>query len=79
MPETRLPLLSLLDPSNRMTDEQLQQNIQLGYERFRILIIGDANVGKKTIMQKVYKAGGFEPAVRDEMENQVCDMLSARC
>jgi hypothetical protein len=51
-----------------MTDEELQKILQLGYERFRVLVIGDAGVGKKTIIQKVHEAAIFRP---DGMGNKI--------
>ena len=72
MPNPHLPEPSPPGPPSLLTDEELKKNSQLGDERFRVLVIGDAGVGKKTIIQKVHKAAIFRP---DGMGNKVCIMF----
>lgn len=54
-----------------MSSQKLSKDFKLGCERFRVLIIGDPNTGKTTILKKVHKAGG-KPTARDAIGNQVC-------
>ena len=45
-------------------------------ERFRVLIIGNANAGKTTILEKVCNAEGLDPVFLDAAENKVRSDLS---
>ena len=49
-------------------------NIPQETERFRILIIGNANAGKTTILEKVCHARGLEPEFLDAGGKKVPDM-----
>ncbi|KAF8511734.1 GTP-binding protein [Hysterangium stoloniferum] len=44
-----------------MSQEQLENSNNFQVERFRILVIGNANAGKTTILEKVCHAQGREP------------------
>ncbi|KAF8522583.1 GTP-binding protein [Hysterangium stoloniferum] len=44
-----------------MSQEQLENSNNLHVERFRILVIGNANAGKTTILEKVCHAWGRQP------------------
>ncbi|KAN0109800.1 hypothetical protein V8E52_008906 [Russula decolorans] len=44
-----------------MPQEQLANSNDLHLERFRILVVGNANAGKTTILKKVCHAKGREP------------------
>jgi GTP-binding protein EngB required for normal cell division len=45
-------------------------------ERFRVLIIGNANAGKTTILEKVCNAKGRDPIFLDAAGNKVRSVLS---
>jgi GTPase SAR1 family protein len=79
MSETRLPQTcpAAIDPLLFMTPRQLKDSIQRAREeRFRILIIGNANAGKTTILQKVTNTHSRQPVVLDREGNQVSSTFS---
>jgi GTP-binding protein EngB required for normal cell division len=53
-------------PELHMTPEELTKNIREGVHHFRILIIGNANAGKTTILEKVCNARGQKPIIRGQ-------------
>jgi len=54
-----------------MSQEQLPNPNNLDIERFRILIIGNANAGKTTILEKVCHANGRKPVYLDDKGNEI--------
>jgi GTP-binding protein EngB required for normal cell division len=56
-----------------MSQEQLANPSNLAIERFRILIIGNANAGKTTILEKVCHAKGRKPVYLDDKGNEIAD------
>jgi GTP-binding protein EngB required for normal cell division len=50
--------------------------LEQAIERFRILVIGNANAGKTTILDKVCHAKGREPDCFDTNGNKVRHVLS---
>ena len=58
-----------------MTSTEVTDNRQMT-ERFRILIIGNANAGKTTILEKVCHAKGVDPVFLDAAGNKVRTVLS---
>jgi septin family protein len=59
-----------------MTPEELASKMRQGTERFRILIIGNANAGKTTILEKVCNAKGRSPEFLDAEGEKVRDLPS---
>lgn len=51
-----------------------QRHLRAKYGRFRMLIVGRANAGKTTILQKICNST-VEPQVFDESGNKVCVFL----
>ncbi|KAN0109796.1 hypothetical protein V8E52_008902, partial [Russula decolorans] len=58
-----------------MPQEQLANSNDLHVERFRILVVGNANAGKTTILKKVCHAKGREPVYLNVSE--MCNPLAA--
>jgi len=59
-----------------MTSEDLARKMRQTTERFRVLIIGNANAGKTTILEKVCSAKGRSPEFLDADGERVRDLLS---
>jgi len=59
-----------------MTPEELTSKMRQATERFRILIIGNANAGKTTILEKVCNAKGRSPEFLDAENKKVRDLVS---
>lgn len=53
------------------TNKQLANDILKKDGRFRILIIGNANAGKTTILEKVCNAQGLKPEAFDKLGHKV--------
>jgi signal recognition particle receptor subunit beta len=62
-----------------MASTNVTNNIRQETKRFRILIIGNANAGKTTILEKVCQAKGRNPVFLDAAGNKVSSVLSNSC
>lgn len=63
-----------------MTPEEFTRQMRRETERFRILIIGNANAGKTTILERVCNAKGRNPEFLDAEGKKVHNLRSnTRC
>jgi septin family protein len=60
-----------------MTPEELASKMRQETERFRILIIGNANAGKTTILEKVCNAKGRSPEFLDAEDKKIDSELKS--
>jgi len=64
-------------PDPHITPEEFAEKNWKGTQRFRILIIGNANAGKTTILEKVRNAQGRKPEFLDADGRKVCPQIVA--
>ena len=69
-------LLPQVPPSSMASTASADRVQRQQTERFRVLIIGNANAGKTTILEKVCNAEGHDPVFLDAAGNKVCSVLS---